>query len=247
MNIISQAFTCNQYKILYERKVALKCKYKFKTKNIFQDFIEKITNIIDTNFLLSIKIGILNEFGTIRVTSFEDFKKIIKNSENIYNVDIEIIGEDSNETQGIVASFSELETLKKKSYIKLISTNKEWIKNAEDVIKENLSLHKSSLSFISNSFIKSTIMCIILAIILGENYLEDINQIKFLIILIYGLIILVIYAVIEDVFFPIFKVNAKASYMKRFILRIKQDSFTNILAILSFVVGIIGILLAIFK
>ncbi|QNU66021.1 hypothetical protein EHE19_014175 [Ruminiclostridium herbifermentans] len=247
MSMISKIISDNEYKTLYERKIAIKGKYRFKSKNIFLDFIEKIINTINTEFLDSVRITVMTEFGIIRANCFPDFREIINGSDSIYNVNLEIFGKDANEIRVIVVDLLEFESIRNKSNIKLYGTNKVWISKAEEMIKENLALHKNSLSLISNKIIKTFLASFIVASIFGYYYPKNIDPIIFLVMLIYGLLLVFIIVTIEDVFFPTFKVNLKVSYIKRFIQKIKEDSFINIISILSLLIGIISLIISVFN
>ncbi|RCX15549.1 hypothetical protein DFR58_113132 [Anaerobacterium chartisolvens] len=248
---IKQAFVGKENKIVYEKNVLLKSKYKFKSKNIFLDFIDKLVSTSISEFLHTFQSEILNEFGEIKTNTYQDFKNIINNSQNIYRINAEITGEDSEVTHCIVAKFSELESYRSKSFIKIISTDKEWITTAENMILENLSLYKNSLSFLSNNFIKITLATILFTIVFvkmfGLDFLEKLNPTNFIILMIYCTIFIFIVDILEYLLIPTFKISAKAGFVKRLLLRIKQDSFSNTIAIISLIVGIVGVLIGILK
>lgn len=251
MYAINQVFVGKEFKVFYDRKLTLGNKYKFLSKSAFIDFFDRIMKLIVSSVVIQFKAELLTEFGDISVSKQEDFELIINNSESIYRINVEVIGEDAENTYTIVAKFSELESFRDTSFIRLISTDKKWIEETEKSIHEKLSLYKNMFSFASSNFFKvlllGTIQYLIFKDMFGADFSKNINPLSFLAFLAYTLLIILVFMVIEDTILPTFKINAKASMIKRFVLRLKQDVFFNTIAILSFIVGVISFIISVVK
>jgi hypothetical protein len=241
---IKPVFQGKEQLTLFERKIRLKRKYRFNSKSIFLDFIEMLTKTVNLESS-SFKAQVLNEFADTLTSKYDDLINIINTSDNIYRIKLEIIGESSVSTHAIIAEFSELESFKNRSYIKLISTEKDWIKISENLILERLSLHKSVYSLISNDLsdflFLSFLVYTLLITVIGTDFANKLNYTNFFIIMVYSGIIFFVYSTFKDIFMPTFKIKTKASLNKRILMQIRKDPFTNILSILSIILGIIAL------
>ena len=234
--------------IIYESQMSFKTKYKFRSKSIFIDFFESIIKLLPDLEKSKLTGEVISNFASIKVTKLDDFINVLEDSESIYSISVDIVSEYEDKYYSIIGFFSEFESFKKTCYFKLISTEKPWIENTKISINERLLLHKNKFSFIANDFIKALLIGIIQILIFQNSYGKELsgilNPIDFLVFIIYSILLIFIFKIFEFVFIPSFKINTKIGLIKRLILRIKQD---GILAALSFLFGIIGIIISIVK
>lgn len=236
----------DQQIVIFEKNVSLKKKYIFKKDTDLLSFIDELLVFIDEK-IYSIEFRITSSIGTSYVFSKTDFTAILEDIGHIIKLGIMICSESKDKTIDLL--LYEKESISRRSYIKLSSLDKNWVKKCEVLIDSALVKIVRRISFLCSNTAGILLSFLLTAFsmytISGGQILSDIAVFNLFWVL-YA--ILMICLVVNTTEFSIskFKFRLKRSKMPNLTTWLDQD-FGHKMTFISSVIALISILIMIFK